>query len=108
MRSRDSTRKSKRVHGRSYPEYAAPVLRRINHVQSSTLNPRPIISFGKSPGGLYKLVGFAMKRWPITALMKDQQPVSNYVRKKFANEFTASNSRLSSMLDNRVDLSEYP
>src|SRR5690606_37240722 len=36
----------------SYPEHAAPALRRANHLQGSVLNPNPVIRLGQTPGGL--------------------------------------------------------
>ena len=78
----------------SYPEYAAPVLRRINHVQSSTLDPRPIVSLGQTPFGLYRAAGFALRRPPLAPLLKGRRPVSEHVARVFSGRFTESNRRL--------------
>ena len=96
------------VTGASYPEYAAPVLRRINHVQASTLNPWPVVSFGRTPHGLYKLAGFALKRPPLASLLKGRTPVSDYARTRFAGRFDASNARLAGIVAHPLDLSRYP
>ena len=78
----------------SYPEYAAPVLRRLNHVQSSTLNPRPIVSLGHTPFGLYRVAGFALRRPPLAGLLKGRRPVSDHVAAAFGGRFAQSNRRL--------------
>jgi hypothetical protein len=96
-----------RTSGKSYPEYAAPILRRINHIQTSTLNPNPVISVGRTPYGLYKLAGYAMKRRPVEALMKSYRPVSDYVEETFRGRYTDSNRRLRALLPGHMDLSAY-
>lgn len=96
-----------RVSAKSYPEYAVPVLRRVNHVQSSTLNPNPIVAFGHTPGGLYKLAGFAMKRPVMARLLSQYRPVSDYVEQAFDGYFSASNKRLYDITRGRLDLSDY-
>lgn len=85
----------------SYPEYSVPILRRINHVQSSTLNPWPILSLGTTPKGIYKVAGYAMKKPPVSTLMKGRKPVSDYVKKNFKGYYEESNKRL-------AGLSAYP
>lgn len=98
---------AKRVQSPSYPEYATSVLRRVNHVQTSTLNPRPIVSFGQTPYGLYKLFGFALKKPPLATLLKGKKPVSAYVRRTFKGTYDDSNRALQSMLAHPVDLGAY-
>ena len=78
----------------SYPEHAAPVLRRINHVQASTLNPRPIVALGRTPGGLYRAAGFALRRPPLAGLLQRRRPASEHVARRFAGRFAQSNRRL--------------
>ncbi len=96
-----------RVHAASYPEYASGILRRINHVQNSTLNPTPIISLGTTPKGLYKLAGFALKRPPVRTLMREKKPVSDYVRRTFGGYYKESNRRLAGLITHQIDLSSY-
>lgn len=91
----------------SYPEHAAPILRRINHIQKSTLNPAPVISLGRSPRGLYRVVGTALKRRPLSLLFGRSRPVSHYVRQNFAGRYTASNARLAELTGGTLDLSGY-
>lgn len=95
------------VYAASYPEYAVPVLRRLNHVQSSTLNPRPIVSFGRTPKGLYRGAGYLLRRPPLSRLLKGRKPVSDHVRAKFAGYYDASNARLADLITHPLDLSGY-
>lgn len=96
-----------RVQSPSYPEYLAPVLRRINHVQSSTLNPTPILALGHTPGGLYRAIGYVLRQPPFKTLLGHRKPVSDFVKHKFAGRFTESNARLAALLGDRPDLSGY-
>lgn len=98
---------ARRVHAPSYPEYAAPVLRRINHVQESTLNPTPVLRLGRTPKGLYRLAGYLLRRAPFKTLLGGHKPVSDHVTQRFAGHFTASNARLAALCDPPVDLSGY-
>lgn len=95
------------VYAASYPEYAAPVLRRLNHVQSSTLNPRPIVSFGKTPKGLYRGAGYLLRRPPLSSMLKGRRPVSDYVNKAFVGHYKESNARLAALVTHPLDLTGY-
>ena len=97
----------RRARGTSYPEYAAPVLRRINHVQASTLNPAPALRLGTTPYGLYKLAGFALKKPPLSTFLAGRKPVSAYVQHQFAGHFTDSNARLAALVRHPADFSAY-
>lgn len=99
---------ARRVHASAYPEYAAGALRRTNHVQKSTLNPNPIVSLGETPRGLFRLVGAASRRWPVTAAMAGRKPVSEYVAKRFAGRYTAHNARLARLVWHPLDLTTHP
>jgi len=98
---------ARKVHAASYPEYAAGALRRTNHVQTSTLNPRPIVSFGQSPDGLFKVAGGIARRWPIKPLLAGRKPISEYVAKRFEGRYVDHNKRLAEIVQNSVDLSKY-
>lgn len=98
---------ARRPVGESYPEYAVPILRRINHVQISTLNPRPIVSFGRTPKGMYKLAGFVLKKPPLATMLRKYKPVSTYVKEKFSGHFAKSNQELSTLIGPGLDLSGY-
>lgn len=93
--------------GESYPEHATPVLRRINHIQKSTLNPWPILSLGETPKGLYKLAGFALKRPPLAAVLRHRKPASEHVRSRFTGYYAPSNARLAALITHPIDLSGY-
>lgn len=93
--------------GESYPEYAVPILRRINHVQTSTLNPRPIISLGRTPKGLYKLAGYVLKNWPLSKVLQDYKPVSSHVRQEFSGYFAESNRILADLVGSELNLNGY-
>lgn len=91
----------------SYPEYAVPLLRRINQLQRSVLTPAPLIRLGTTPHGIYHAVGFAMRHKPFSTLLRNYRPVSDHVRKTFAGRFDDSNRRLAALLGDRVDLSAF-
>lgn len=93
--------------GVSYPEAAAPLLRRINHVQTSTLNPRPIVSLGTTPRGLFRVAGALMRRPPLKGWLAGRKPVSDYVAQRFAGHYAASNARLAAMSAHPLELRGY-
>ncbi|GIT93271.1 hypothetical protein JANAI61_37290 [Jannaschia sp. AI_61] len=96
------------VNAPSYPEYAVPVLRRVNQVQASTLNPAPLIRLGRTPKGLYKGLGYLLKRPLARRLLGQRRPVSDHVRDRFAGVFDASNQRLAELMAHQaLDLSAY-
>lgn len=95
------------IYAASYPEYAAPVLRRTNHVQSSTLNPCPIVSLGQTPKGLHRAAGYILSRPPFSNMLKSRKPVSDYVREKYAGYFDESNARLAQTVTHPLDISSY-
>lgn len=86
------------VYAPSYPEYAVPLLRRINKFQKSVLTPAPTIRIGTTPKGLYRLVGAAMRRPPFSTLLKGSRPVSDYVERHFSGRFDDSNRQLMAMI----------
>ncbi len=98
---------AQKVVGESYPEYSAPILRRINHVQKSTINPNPVLSLGVTPRGLYKIAGFVMKRPPVSTILKSHKPITAYVRDRFTDYYRESNRRLASLIPHKIDLSAY-
>lgn len=100
-------KEARKVHAASYPEYAAPVLRRINHLQASTLNPTPIVKLGTTPKGLYRGAGFLLKRPPLSSLFRGRRPVSDHVKRRFAGYYADSNQRLGEILSHPADLSAY-
>lgn len=97
----------RQVYAASYPEHALPVLRRLNHVQSSTINPTPILKLGETPNGLYRAVGYVLRRPPISSLFGKKTPVSDYVSKTFSGRFDAHNQRLAEIAAHPLDLTGY-
>ncbi|PPB82471.1 hypothetical protein LV82_00405 [Albidovulum inexpectatum] len=95
------------VYAPSYPEYAVPLLRRLNKLQRSVLNPAPLIRIGTTPNGPYRLVGFAMRHWPFSSLLRNYRPVSDHVWRMFVGRFDDSNRQLDRLLQHRVDLSDF-
>lgn len=94
--------------GVSYPEHAAPVLRRVNHVQSSTLNPNPVLGFGRTPKGLYRILGYLLRRQPLSGFLKSYRPVSSFVRYQFVGVYDESNRLLLAAATHPIDLTGYP
>jgi hypothetical protein len=86
------------VYAPSYPEYAVPILRRINKFQKSVLTPAPALTVGRTPRGLYRLVGAGMRRPPFQALFKRFRPVSEQVDRQFTGRFDESNRLLAAMI----------
>lgn len=93
--------------GSSYPEHAAPLLRRVNHLQRSVLNPHPILSLGITPHGLYRAVGGALRRPAVARLVGRRRPVSEHVARAFAGRYADSNRRLAEIYPGALDLSAY-
>ncbi|MBC7737965.1 MAG: hypothetical protein H7245_12300 [Candidatus Saccharibacteria bacterium] len=98
---------ARKVHAASYPEYAAPVLRRINQVQSSVLNPAPVLRLGQTPDGLYRAAGYVLRRGAFKAMLHSRKPVTDYVRANFTGQFTESNRRLAACTGHAVPLPGY-
>ncbi|SPH23619.1 hypothetical protein DEA8626_02685 [Defluviimonas aquaemixtae] len=95
------------VYAPSYPEYAVPILRRINKFQKSVLTPAPTIRIGTTPMGFYRIVGYILRRPPFSWLMKDLHPVSRYVEQTFEGRFDASNRKLAEIAGHYLDLTDY-
>lgn len=98
---------ARRVHAAGYPEYAAPLLRRVNHIQTSTLNPWPAVSLGTTPGGLFRIVGGLSRKPPFGSAFKSSRPISAYVTEKFAGRYTPHNARLAQLCFHPLDLTGY-
>lgn len=90
----------------SYPEYAVPILRRINKLQKSVLTPAPTIKIGTTPDGLYRAFGYVLRRPPFSWVMGGYHPVTAYVERVFRGRFDESNRELAKLAD-YLDLSDY-
>lgn len=91
----------------SYPEYAVPLLRRINKFQKSVLTPAPTIRIGTTPDGFYRAFGYVLRRPPFSWLLKRYRPVSTHVERTFRGRFDESNRELARIAGHYLDLSEY-
>lgn len=91
----------------SYPEHAAPFLRRVNHLRRSTLNPNPVVNLDFGRQTLYRAVGYATRTRPVMRALGRRRPISDHVRQVFGAHFGASNQRLKAMLGDRTDLPGY-
>jgi len=89
--------------GVSYPERAAPMLRRINHFRQGPMNPFPVANLGAVSDFAYRVAGGGLRRLGQTKT----RPVTNIARARFAGKFAHSNARLKEMLAHKVDLSAY-
>ncbi|MEM8731291.1 MAG: hypothetical protein AAGF79_15375 [Pseudomonadota bacterium] len=90
--------------GNSYPQYAAPLLRRANFFRRDAMNPAPVLNLGRAP---FKLVGGLSRRVPLPASLKRSKPLTDLARQTFAGRFANSNRALQAMLAHKVDLSGY-
>ena len=91
----------------SYPEYAAPVLRRVNHIQRNIFNPQPVLPIGTGTRGPYKVMGYVLKTAPFRSVLGDRKRVTDYVKTRFAGSFADSNRRLAEIVRHPLDLSRY-
>lgn len=91
----------------SYPEYAVPVLRRINKLQKSVLTPAPTLRLGTTPDGFYRAFGYVLRRPPFSWLLGNYHPVSVHVEKVFNGRFDDSNRELQKLIRHPLDLSGY-
>ncbi|MEM7642008.1 MAG: hypothetical protein AAF366_05720 [Pseudomonadota bacterium] len=101
------TPEARLVQSASYPEAGVGVLRRINHVQSSTLNPTPILRLGRTPQGLYRVAGFLFRRPPLSRILAGRRPVGDLVATRFAGHYAASNADLARISAHPLDLDGY-
>ena len=96
-----------RERGVSYPQYAVPFLRRVNHLRPGPMNPNPMINLGRRGKTLYKFVGWLARRLPFTGSLQKRRPVTDYIRTRFAGRFADSNRRLVTLLPDRTGLERY-
>lgn len=91
----------------SLPQAMAPIIRRINHIRKSTLNPAPAIALSREPGWMYR-AATACAAHPKVATHLNARLISDYVKVHFATEFTKSNLQLDMITRGTLDLSSYP
>ncbi|WP_210528778.1 hypothetical protein [Rubellimicrobium arenae] len=98
---------ARKVRGASDPEYAVPVLRRVNHIRTSALDRTPAISLGPASDSVFKGTSYLLRRPFVNSMFKARTPVSDYVRSRFAGHYAASNARLRDLVRHPVDLTSY-
>ncbi|MCB2128993.1 MAG: hypothetical protein KDE03_07910 [Rhodobacteraceae bacterium] len=97
----------RKAYAPSYPEYAVPVLRRINKFQKSVLTPAPTIRIGTTPFGFYRGFGYVLRRPPFSWLLGRLHPVSDTVDRMFTGRFDDSNRKLAELAGAYLDLTDY-
>jgi hypothetical protein len=97
-----------RVQSASYPEYATPILRRINRIRRGILNPTPFLHLGTLSDLLYRGTGRVFAAGSVARRLQRWQPVSDHVRQRFGDYYSESNRRLAAICAHPLDLSGYP
>lgn len=97
-----------RREGVSNPEFAYPVLRRINHFRADSPSDEPAIDLGGLGRFAFRAAGKISREEPVRGWLKAPRPVDAFVRDRFAGRFEASNRALKDMLGDAADLSGYP
>jgi hypothetical protein len=92
--------------GASYPEAAAPLLRRINHFRAGPASPEPALDLGGFSAGLYRWAGGAARHPVLASVMGRGRSVSDHVAGRFAGRFADSNQALRRMVPG-LDLTGY-
>lgn len=92
----------------SNPEFAYPVLRRINHFRADSPSDEPALDLGPLGRLAYRSAGKLAREKPLRDWFGDRRPVDAFVRARFAGRFEASNRALKAMLGDAVDLDGYP
>jgi hypothetical protein len=92
--------------GASYPESAAPLLRRINHFRAGPASPEPALDLGGVSDALYRWTGSAARHPALARVLAGRRPVRDHVAKRFAGRFADSNQALVRMVPG-LDLTGY-
>ena len=98
---------ARKERGVSYPQFAVPVLRRVNHVRRDALNPNPVIDLNGPRKRVYRAVGWMARHLPWPGALRRRKPVSEHVQARFAGRFAESNRALVRQLVHKVDLTGY-
>lgn len=93
--------------GASEPEYAVPVLRRINHLRPTALNRAPALSLGPAAETAFRGASWLLRRPAAATLLGGRRRVTEEARRRFAGRFDASNARLAAICAHPLDLSGY-
>ena len=93
--------------GKSYPQYAVPLLRRANYFRREALNPSPMIDLGRLGQWGYRGTGWLARRAPLPKSLTGSKPVTEYIRERFDGRFAESNRALAAQLHHKVALPGY-
>ena len=92
--------------GASYPEAAAPLLRRINHFRAGPASPEPALDLGGVSDALYRWAGGAARHPALARALAGRRPVTDHVTARFSGRFAESNQALARMVPG-LDLTGY-
>ena len=90
----------------SNPEYAAGLLRRINHLRAGPVSPNPILDLGEVGKRLYRGAGRAARTAPVSRLVRRRNPIRDMAAVRYAGRFAESNGALAEMCP-ELDLQGY-
>ena len=89
----------------SRPEYAAPLLRRVNHFRNGPVGPGPVFDLGVAQLA-YRAIGRGARMGPVRGLIRQRNPVKAFVTRRFAGHFAESNRALAALCPD-LDLRGY-
>ena len=91
----------------SNPEFAYPILRRINHFRADSPSAEPVLDLGPAAKLVYRSVGKLARLDPVRRRLGHHRPVTTLVQDRFGMRFAESNRALKDMLGEGVDLDGY-
>lgn len=91
----------------SSPEYAVPLLRRVNHLRAGPVSPDPILDLGEGSRLLYRSIRRAANAMPVRRLVRRPNPVRDLIATRFSGRFEASNRALAALCP-ELSLRDYP
>jgi hypothetical protein len=78
----------------SYPEFASPVLRRINHFRADSPSAEPVFDLGPVAKLVYRGAGKLARLDPVRRQLGHYRPVTVLIRDRFGARFAESNRAL--------------
>jgi hypothetical protein len=96
----------RKAFGVSYPEYAAPILRRMNHLRAGPVRPDSLIDLGRFGENLYRATGWVARRPTVRALFGSREPIRRFLARLYADRFVESNRALAAFYP-ELDLGGY-
>lgn len=92
---------------RNYPQIAAPLFRRINHIRKGPVKPEPVLTFGFGSEWLYRRTGWAVSRFADLTGAHGKRPVTRFLEGRYPGRFADSNRALLTMMPDGVSLAGY-